>query len=102
MPKVIAEVCIVPQIPGPGGYSPYVAAVEKELRRHNLKVMLTPMGTILEGDLDEVLAAVRAAHEAPFAMGRLRVSTTLKIDDRRDKELTMEGKVAAVEEKMDS
>lgn len=100
MSRVIAEIVVVPFVGGPGGLSRYVASVEKTLRSFNLKVMLTPMGTILEGDLDEVLKAMKAAHEVPFNMGAMRVSTTIKIDDRRDRKLTMAGKVLSVEEKM--
>jgi uncharacterized protein (TIGR00106 family) len=55
------------------------------------------MGTVLEGDLDRVLAVVRQMHEHPFTKGVHRVVTTVRIDDRRDKALTMSGKVAAVE-----
>ena len=77
-----------------------VADVERLLETFTLKRLLTPMGTILEGELDEVLRAVRAVHEAPFARGALRVSTSLRIDERRDKTLSMEGKVRAVEEKL--
>lgn len=58
------------------------------------------MSTILEGDMDEIIKAVKAMHEVPFKMGTLRVSTTLRIDDRRDKESTMTGKVASVKEKL--
>lgn len=101
MSKVIAEVVVVPRIPTTGGTSKYVAHVEKILRSHNLKVMLTPMGTVLEGELDEVFAAVKEAHESTFANGVMRVLTTLRIDDRRDKEMTMAGKMKAVEEKME-
>ena len=100
MPRVIAEITVAPRIPTAGGTSYYVAGVEKVLRSHNLKVMLTPMSTIVEGELDEALAAVREAHEAPFEKGVQRVYTTLRIDDRRDKELTMDGKMKAVEEKL--
>lgn len=100
MAHVIAEIVVAPKVPGAGGYSPYVAEVEKVLRSFDLKVMLTPMGTIVEGELDQVLAALKAAHEAPFAMGIQRVGTTLRIDDRRDKKLSMEEKIRAVEEKM--
>ena len=39
-------------------------------------------------------------HEVPFQSGALRVGTTIRIDDRRDKELTMEGKVQAVMENL--
>ena len=100
MSRVVAEIVVVPFVGGPGGLSRYVAAVEKTLRSFNLEVMLTPMGTILEGEIDEVLNALKAAHEVPFNMGAMRVSTTIKIDDRRDRELTMTGKVRSVEDKM--
>ncbi len=58
------------------------------------------MGTIIEGELAEILAVIQEMHEVPFAHGALRVSTQIKIDDRRDKDATMQGKVEAVEEKM--
>ncbi|PHJ39914.1 hypothetical protein P378_00475 [Desulforamulus profundi] len=43
---------------------------------------------------------VRQMHEQPFLAGATRVSTTIRIDDRRDKEGTMQGKVASVETKL--
>lgn len=100
MSKVIAELVVVPLGTGSPSLSSYVAGVEKLLATFSLKTMLTPMGTVLEGELDEVLRAVRAVHEVPFQAGALRVSTTVKIDERRDKELSMEGKVRAVREKL--
>jgi uncharacterized protein YqgV (UPF0045/DUF77 family) len=39
-------------------------------------------------------------HEAPFAEGAQRVSTLIKVDDRRDKDHTIEGKVRSVREKL--
>ena len=101
MGQVVAEVTVVPLGTGSASLSAYVAAVENVLKKFpRLKSLLTPMSTILEGDMDDVLEAVKAMHEAPFRMGALRVSTTLRIDDRRDKEITMEGKLAAVKKKL--
>lgn len=80
--------------------SKYVAGVEKVLRESGLKSQLTAMGTIIEGDLDAILAVVRKMHEHPFTQGALRVSTTIRIDDRRDKAATIEGKLRSVEEKL--
>jgi len=100
MSKVVAEIVVVPFTGGPGGLSHYVASVETTLRSFDLKVMLTPMGTILEGEFDEVLKALRAAHEVPFSMGAMRVATSIRIDERRDRELTMSGKIRSVEDKM--
>ena len=102
MAKVVAELVVVPLGTGTPSVSHYVAAVEEVLERCPLKVQLTPMGTILEGELDEVLKAVRKVHELPFSKGALRVATTLRIDERRDKELNMDGKISAVESKMQS
>jgi uncharacterized protein (TIGR00106 family) len=100
MGKVIAEVTVVPLGTGSASLSAYVAEVEKVLIKFpRLKSLLTPMSTILEGEMADVLEAVKAMHEAPFRMGALRVSTTLRIDDRRDKPATMAGKLAAVREK---
>jgi uncharacterized protein (TIGR00106 family) len=71
-------------------------------KRKSISYRLTPMGTIMEGPLDAILAVTRDMHEVPFNRGALRVVTTLKIDDRRDKVLSMEGKLASVRKRMPS
>jgi uncharacterized protein (TIGR00106 family) len=101
MGHVIAEVTVVPLGTATPSLSAYVAGVEKVLAKYTkIKTLLTPMATILEGDLDEILTAVRQMHETPFLNGAQRVSTRISIDDRRDKQLSMEGKVKAVKEKL--
>lgn len=98
----VVEVSIVPLGTGSTSLSPYVAACEKELREHcqDLKYELTAMGTIIEGDLDQILQLIRRLHEVPFQSGANRVSTSIKIDDRRDKESSIEQKVRSVKEKL--
>ena len=101
MGRVVAEVTVVPLGTGSASLSAYVAEVEKVLKNFpRLKSMLTPMSTILEGEMDDVLEVVKVMHETPFRMGAMRVSTTLRLDDRRDKTLTMAGKLAAVRKKL--
>lgn len=101
MSQIVAELTVVPLGTGSASLSAWVAAVEKVLKEFpRLKSMLTPMSTILEGDMDEVIEAIKAMHEAPFRMGAMRVSTTLRIDDRRDKPVTMAGKLAALKNKL--
>jgi uncharacterized protein (TIGR00106 family) len=81
--------------------SSYVAGCQKILDGYpKLHYQLTPMATVIEGSLDDIFKAVARMHQVPFDMGALRVSTTLVIDDRRDKELTMQGKLASVERKL--
>lgn len=99
MPKVIATVTIVPLGTATPSLSSYVAGVEKVLAKYTgLKSQLTPMATIIEGNLDEILTAVREMHETPFKNGALRVSTRIGIDDRRDKQTSMERKVKVVKD----
>jgi len=101
MSKIIAQVTIVPLGTGSTSLSFYVAEVEKVLKKYkNIKSRLTPMSSILEGDFDEVMKAIREMHEVPFLKGAKRVSTRISIDDRRDKETSMERKVEAVKSKM--
>ncbi|HTT72112.1 MAG TPA: MTH1187 family thiamine-binding protein [Anaeromyxobacteraceae bacterium] len=80
--------------------STYVAGAEKLLEGTGLKHELTAMGTIVEGDLDAILAVVRKMHEHPFTQGAVRVSTLVKIDDRRDKPHSIAGKMRSVREKL--
>ncbi len=95
----IVEVSITPLGTGTPSVSRYVAQAHKRLAETpGLKVQLTPMSTVLEGDLDLILKAIREAQEAVFAAGAVRVSTSMKIDDRRDRAGTMEAKVKAVED----
>jgi len=97
----IVNVSIAPLGTGNTSISHYVAACHEVLRRYpEVKWQLTPMGTIIEGDLARILEVVALMHEVPFAKGALRVSTLIKIDDRRDKDATMVDKVRAVEDKL--
>ncbi len=96
----VAFLTITPLGTATPSVSRYVAGVERILRETTLKHQLTAMGTIIEGDVDEILAVVRRMHEHPFTQGALRVSTSLRIDDRRDQEHTIDGKMRSVEEKL--
>ncbi|MNW35211.1 uncharacterized protein, MTH1187 family [Fontibacillus panacisegetis] len=97
----IAEVTVIPIGTGSTSLSPYVADLQRVLKEQKgIKYTLTSMSTIIEGPLDEVFAAIRAIHEAPFQSDAQRVSTSIKIDDRRDKESSSEQKLRSVLEKL--
>lgn len=97
----IVEISVVPLGTGDTGISRYVAGCLKVLQEEKgLRYQLTPMGTVIEGDLDLILSAIRKMHEEPFSSGASRVLTTIRVDDRRDKEITMSGKVSSVEKKL--
>jgi len=95
--RVIAEVSIIPIGTGDTGVSHYVASCLEVLEgMKDLTYRLTPMGTIIECPLDKLLEVIQQMHEVPFSKGASRVVTHLKIDDRRDKPATMDGKVESV------
>lgn len=100
--SVIAEFSIIPVGQAESSIGRYVAAAVNALKSvKDLDFEITPMGTILEAkDLDTIFEAVRQAHEAVIAAGVKRVLSTLRIDDRRDKQRTMDDKVKAVKEYM--
>ena len=82
--------------------SEYVAAALGVVRgQDRIRYRLDPMFTTLEGDLGEIYALIQRMQEAVFAAGAVRVGTVIKIDDRRDREVRMEDKVTAVEERLD-
>jgi len=78
--------------------SRYIAEIQRRLAAQDrVRFRLHAMGTSLEGDTADVLALVGELHAVPFALGVPRVYTVLKLDERRDREQTLDDKVAAVE-----
>ena len=96
----IAEVSIVPIGTGNTSVSEYVANAVKVLKKTGLNYKLNPMGTIIEGEIKDVMDVITKMHETPFIKGSKRVYTFIKIDDRRDKSVQMEEKIQAVKEKI--
>jgi uncharacterized protein (TIGR00106 family) len=97
--KVIADLGIVPI--GVGlSLSKYVAACETVLKEAGLKTQLHAYGTNLEGEWDEVFAAIKRCHEVLHDMGVPRISTVIKVGTRTDREQTMGDKVESVERKL--
>jgi uncharacterized protein (TIGR00106 family) len=80
--------------------SKYVAGAVKIVAESGLKYELTAMNTVVEGDVDSILALMKKIHDSCFDAGAARVLTSLTIDERRDKELSIDGKKAAVKKKL--
>ena len=97
----IAEISLVPLGTKTPSVSQYVARAVRVLEREkDIKCELTAMGTVIEGDLDKILAVVKKMHEETFGDGVARVLTTIKIDDRRDKPQSMKAKVNSLKKKL--
>ncbi len=95
------EISIVPLGTGTPSVSRFVANAVGLLRQEkDTKYELTAMGTIIEGETGRLLEIAGRMHRSAFDLGARRVVTTIKLDERRDKPQSIEGKVKAVKDKI--
>jgi len=97
--KVIADICVIPIGVGVS-VSKYVAACERILADAGLNPRLHAYGTNVEGEWEAVFAAFRRCHEALHEMGVPRVSTSIRLGTRTDREQTIADKIKSVKVKM--
>ena len=97
--RVIADLCLIPIGIGVS-VSKEIAACERILTEAGLKTKLHAYGTNIEGEWDDVFAAIKRCHEAVHAMGAPRVSSSLRFGTRIDRVQTMDDKVQSVEQKL--
>ncbi|MDN4074741.1 MULTISPECIES: MTH1187 family thiamine-binding protein [Fictibacillus] len=98
----IIDITVIPIGTESPSVSSYVAGIQRVLEKYEdqINYELTPMNTIVEGDLDVLLNVIKEMHEAPFQEGIQRVATNIRIDDRRDKHSTMKSKLESVRNKL--
>ena len=82
--------------------SRYIAEIQRRLAAQDrVRYRLHAMGTSLEGETADILAVVGELHAVPFELGLPRVYSVLKLVERRDREQTLDDKVASVERLLD-
>ena len=97
--KVLVDVSVIPIGVGVS-LSKYVAACEKVFEEAGLEAVLHAYGTNIEGEWDEVFAAVKRCHEVLHEMGAPRVSASLRVGTRTDRDQSLADKVRSVQEKL--
>ena len=95
---MLIELSVVPLGAGES-VSEYVSGVVDLIDRSGLSYRVNPMGTVIEGDWDEVMQLVRQCHENVLGRG-FRTITTIKIDDRPGKGGRIDRKIASLEERL--
>ena len=79
--------------------SKYVRAIHQVLRESGLKFVPSPMCTVVEAEsMAEIFKVAERADEVLVGMGVKRIITSIKIDHRLDKEISIETKMGAVKE----
>ncbi len=95
---IVAELSMIPMGTGTSA-SKYVRAVHQVLKESGLKFVPTPMCTVVEAErMAEVFNVVERADEVLAGMGVGRIITTVKIDHRLDKEISIETKMGAIKQ----
>lgn len=76
-----------------------LAEVLKIVDASGLPYKLNPMGTVIEGEWDEVMRLIRKCHKTVMKTGE-RTVTTISIDDRKGKPNRIEAKVKSIERRI--
>lgn len=97
--NVVADICIVPVGVGTS-LSTYVAACHRVLTEAGLSPGLHAYGTNVEGEWEDVFAALRRCHEVLHDMGAPRISTNLRLGTRTDRAASAAAKIQSVREKL--
>jgi uncharacterized protein (TIGR00106 family) len=94
---MIANFSIIP-LGKEGSLSSYVAEIIKIVDKSGLSYKLHPMGTVVEGDCDEVFSLIKKCHLEMLKYSQ-RVLTQITIDDRTGYINRITEKVESVKQK---
>jgi uncharacterized protein (TIGR00106 family) len=75
----------------------YVSRSLKIIDESGVDYRLNPMGTVLEGEWDDVMAVVKKCYDTMSADCR-RITCSIKIDHRQDSKGRLESKIASIEQ----
>lgn len=98
----IATVHVMPLGTPTPSVGSYIADCVKVLQEAGARFEVNAMGTIIDGEMDEIFNLVKKMHAAPFEKGVQRVVTTVTIDDRRDKKVTAHEKLVSVMKRLEA
>lgn len=93
--KVIVDLCVVPIGVGVS-VSKYVRECQIVLQEAGLEHRLHAYGTNIEGDWDDVFSAIKQCHQRVHALGAPRITTSIKVGTRTDREQSMQDKIDSV------
>ncbi len=94
--KVMIDFCVVPLGVGVS-VSKYVAACQQVLEQSGLEHRMHAYGTNVEGEWDAVFAAVKTCHQTVHDLGAPRVTTSMRVGTRTDRDQSMDDKIESVE-----
>jgi len=93
--KVIVDLCIVPIGVGTS-LSKYISICIEKIKKAELKYILCPNGTSIEGDWDKVFEVIKECHQSLHDMKIPRIHTSIKLGTRTDKNQSLEDKISSI------
>ena len=97
--NVLVDICVVPMGVGVS-VSEYVVECQRIFESADLSHEMHAYGTNVEGDWDKVMAAVKQCHEKMHEMGAPRVTSSMRVGTRVDREQSMQDKMQSVYDKL--
>jgi len=98
-----AEISVIPIGTNSGtSMSKEISSAFDAIRKiKDMKTVLTAMGTQIEtNDFGNILKAIEVTHQSIRSAGAKRIITTIRIDERLDRSVSLEKKVESVMEKL--
>lgn len=99
--KCMADLCVIP-FNEKISVADEIALCHRVLKTFDIDIALHGYGTNLYGEWDDVFAAIKACHEALHDSGVVRISSTIKVGTRTDKDQTINDKVQSVTDRLDA
>jgi uncharacterized protein (TIGR00106 family) len=95
----MADLCVIP-FNQKISVADEIAACHRVLQSFDVELQLHGYGTNIYGEWDQVFGAIKACHQALHDSGIVRISSTIKVGTRTDKEQTIGDKIQAVEDRL--
>ncbi len=94
----VVEFSVIPVGTGSPSVSEYVKFAHNILKSKNFKIKPNSMGTVIEGEIEDIFNAILEINKhLSEEIGIKRVVTTIKVDYRVDKQVTIESKLKSIE-----
>jgi uncharacterized protein (TIGR00106 family) len=96
-----ADFSVIPSGREGAGAGEVIAEIQRRLAAQDrVRFQMHAMGTSLEGSAADIFALVAELHAVPFEAGYPRTYTVLKVDERRDREQSLQDKVDSVSNRL--
>ncbi|WP_147802609.1 MTH1187 family thiamine-binding protein [Alkalicoccus halolimnae] len=94
----LLEISVVPVGTNSESFSGDIERAVAVIEQNGLNYQVTPTSTIVEGDIDKLFDVAQVIHMNEIENNAQRVVTHMKIDDRKDKNITLDRQVNRIKE----